>query len=255
VRIVGNVWLRAEAAKTFQLYSRGVRGSLSLGVCREPFVGKSLLVSQSPLMAALVILGAVVTLRFQVWRAVLFLKPESCVVDVETPAEATSIPVELDDAWAELKALGFVVLGVRREKRLFGNEALFFDSHHPKHPVAAALSLTRDGEEQLELLTRSERGLVITANCRRIAREVPGVYLSGGLEGVSCERLLKAHLRRVGEIGMPIPITSLEQRVDVARAWYAGAGKPELRQEHAVGLLWTVGALGMLGASVFRFIH
>jgi len=64
------------------------------------------------------------------------------------------------------------------------------------------------------------------------------------------ERLLKAHLRRMSEMGAPKAVWSIEGRLAAARAWYSDVGKTELRQQHAVGLLWTLGALGMVGASL-----
>jgi len=91
---------------------------------------------------------------------------------------------------------------------------------------------------------------VLSANSRRPGANVPGRYLSGALIGVSVERLLKAHLRRMSEMGAPKAVWSIEGRLAAARAWYSDVGKTELRQQHAVGLLWTLGALGMVGASL-----
>lgn len=205
-------------------------------------------------MAAAVLLGALVVLRFQAWRAALFLSPQSVRVEAETPADVTTVPGELEDTWGELQKLGFVLLGVHSEKHLLAPAVQFLDGMHPTEPVVVSLSLGPDDEERVEFLTQSERGFVLTANYRRIAREVPGAYLSGGLEGASPERVLKAHLRRVPEIGAPKPLHTLDARVDAARAWYSRSGKPELRQQHAVALLWTLGALGMLGAALFRLL-
>jgi hypothetical protein len=66
--------------------------------------------------------------------------------------------------------------------------------------------------------------------------------------------VLKAHLRRVPEVGTPRRLETLDSRVVAAREWYARSGKAELRQQHAVGLLWTVFALGMVGASLLRLV-
>ncbi len=205
-------------------------------------------------MAAVVLVAALVVLRFQAWRAVLFLRPEAVRVEVETPADVTQVPGELDDAWGELQKLGFTLLGTHSEKSPLAPLRLFLDAVHPAHPVVASLTLGPDEEDHLVFLTQSARGFVLTANYRRLSSEVPGAYLSGGLEGASAERLLKAHLRRVPEIGPPKVLATLDARVDAAREWFARSGKPELRQQHAVGLLWTLGAVGMVGAALFRLI-
>ena len=208
----------------------------------------------SPLSAVLVLVGALVLLRFQAWRAMLCVRPQAVRVEVETPADVTTIPAELEDAWGELKKLGFTLLGAHSEKALLAPATWFLDAVHPTSPVVASLSLGPDEQDHLVLLTQSARGFVITANYRRLSYEVPGAYLAGGLDGATPERLLKAHLRRVPEIGTPTSLQTIEERVVAAREWYSRSGKPELRQQHAVGLLWTLGALGMVGAALFRLV-
>lgn len=202
----------------------------------------------------LALVGALVLLRFQAWRALVCLRPQAVRVELETPADVTEVPPELEDAWAELKKLGFVLLGTHSEKPPLSAARLFLDGRHPEHPVIASLTSNRDEQDELVFFTQSERGFVITANYRRLSTEVPGEYLAGGLEGASPERLLKAHLRRVPEIGTAKVLATLEDRVAAAREWYSRSGKPELRQQHAVGLLWTLGALGMVAAALFRLV-
>ena len=212
----------------------------------------------SPLSAVLVLVGALVLLRFQAWRAVLCVRPQAVRVEVETPADVTVIPPELEDAWGELKKLGFTLLGAHSERAPLSSvtalRSWFVDAVHPTSPVVASLSVGPDEQDHLVFLTQSDRGFVITANYRRLSYEVPGAYLAGGLDGATPERLLKAHLRRVPEIGTPKSLTTIEERVVAAREWYSRSGKPELRQQHAVGLLWTLGALGMVGAALFRLV-
>jgi hypothetical protein len=209
----------------------------------------------SPLYPLLAMAAAIVLLRFQAWRAVLCVRPQLVKVETETPADVTQVPAELEDAWGELKKLGFVLLGAHSEKvPLAFTTRWFLDAKHPQHPVIASLSVNADEQDQLVFFTQSERGFVITANYRRLSTEVPGAYLAGGLEGATPERLLKAHLRRVPEIGTPKVLETLEDRVVAAREWYSRSGKPELRQQHAVGLLWTLGAVGMVCAALFRLV-
>ena len=202
----------------------------------------------------LALIGALVLLRFQAWRAVLCVRPQAVKVEVETPADVTVVPPELEDALAQLEKLGFTLLGMHSEKAPLAPARLFVDALLPGQPVVASLSLGPDGHEQLVFFTWSERGFVITANYRRLSYEVPGAYLAGGLDGASPERVLKAHLRRVPEIGTLKVLSTLEDRVAAARDWYSRSGKPELRQQHAVGLLWTLGAVGMVCAALVRLI-
>lgn len=208
--------------------------------------------SSIPPLLALV--GALVLLRFQAWRAVLCVRPQSVKVEIDTPADVTVVPGDLEDTWGELQKLGFTKLGAHTEKAPLSSASWFLDAVHPTEPVIASLSIGPDEQDHLFFLTQSERGFVITANYRRPSFEVPGTYLAGGLDGASPERLLKAHLRRVPEIGAPKRLKTIEDRVVAARDWYSESGKPELRQQHAVGLLWTLGAVGMVGAALFRLV-
>lgn len=197
---------------------------------------------------------AAVLLRFFAWRAVLCVFPNSARVEVETPADVTQLPGELEDTWAELNKLGFTLLGAHSEKYLLKAEVLFIDGVHATHPVVASVTVGPDEQDLLTLWTQSDRGFVVTANYKRPSREVPGAYLSGSIDGASPERLFKVHVRRITEIGAAKRLDTLDSRVLAAREWFSKSGKPELRQEHAVGLLWTLGALGMVCAALFRLL-
>ena len=94
-------------------------------------------------------------------------------------------------------------------------------------------------------------GFVITGNHHRPARELKGRYLSGALESLSAARVFTAHLRRVPEIGAPAGDYTQEARLAAAGAWFAGPGAVEVRQQNALGLLWTVGTVGMVAAAIF----
>jgi hypothetical protein len=226
-----------------------------LGVWRGRFAAtRGLAVADSTLLPFVLLAAAAVLLRLFGWRALLFLRPEAVKLEVETPADVTTVPGALEGEWDDLRALGFRLVGSHVERRPLGPSLVLYDAVHPEHPVSASLFLEKDGAKRLMLLTRSERGFVISTNYRLASVERPGRYLAGGLEGAHAERLLKAHLRRIGEIGPAIRLDTLEARVEAARDWYRGAGKPELRQQHAVALLWTLGALGMVGAAFLRLV-
>lgn len=210
--------------------------------------------TDSPAVTVLMLVAAAVVLRLSLWRAVLTVRPDAVRVEPETPADVTTLPAELIDAGDQLEALGFTLLGTHSEKPPLRREELFFDYLHRTQPVLASLSLGREDLERLTLLTRTERGFVVTSNFKRPAREVPGRTLSGGLDGASIERVFKAHVRRVPELGPPVTLKSIDDAVEAVRAWFATSGKPESRQRHAVGLLWTLFALGMVGAAFGRVL-
>jgi len=155
----------------------------------------------------------------------------------------------LERRQSELLALGFVPLGTHLERAPLGAQTLAFDFGHPKQLVFATLTAT-DEQPRLYLLSRANDGFVLTADYRRPARELKGRYLSGSLEGVSAERLYKAHLRRLAELGNATGECTLEGRLAVARAWLEGPGTAETRQQNLLGLLWTVGTVGMVAAAI-----
>lgn len=225
----------------------------------------------SPLFSVLAFVLGFAMLRLNLWRAWLVLRPGSMRLIVDDPGALTTVPGVLEPTHDALKALGFVSIGSHLEHPRFGAQTSMYDYVHHAHGVFATLheaptwgvrftkglayvprSEAEGPSARLVLVTPCENGgFVISANSRRPGANVPGRYLSGALVGASPERLLKAHLRRVPELGAPKARWSLEGFIDAARAWYSDVGKTELRQQHAVGLLWTLGALGMVGASLF----
>lgn len=202
-----------------------------------------------PAYTVVAVLAGLLVLRVTLWRAVLFLRPQSVALEVDTPDASVMVPAKLEGHWDALKALGFTPLGSHLEHARFSPPVFLFDAVHEAHGAFASVFESRDGQPRVVLLTPIDGGFVLTANYRRPAREAKG-YSSGGIEGASVERLVKAHARRVSAQGAPQGPWTLEARVDAARRWYRGAGKAELRQQHAVGLLWTLGALGMVCAAI-----
>lgn len=206
----------------------------------------------NPLYIGLAVIAALVILRLHLWRALIFLKPSSVRVEADAPADNVTVPGALEPAWDHLRAEGFTLLGTHLEEARFAPAVTMYDAVHAEKRVFASLSIAKEGGAQLVLLTPTAAGgFVLTANYRRPAREVPGRYSSGGIEGAAPERLVKAHLRRTEGLATPNDGWTLDGRVAAARAWYLGAGKTELRQQHAVGLLWTLFAIGMVGAAIF----
>jgi hypothetical protein len=189
-------------------------------------------------------------LRRNLWRFVLFVKPTALQMEADAPADQMKLPAFLERRQSELLALGFVPLGTHLERVPLGGQGMSFDYGHPKELAFATLTAS-DETPRLYLLSRAGEAFVLTADYRRPAHEVKGRYLSGTLEGVSAERLYKAHQRRVAELGSATGACTLDGRLDAARAWLAGPGASETRQQNLLGLLWTVGTVGMVAAAIF----
>ena len=193
-----------------------------------------------------------VVLRGNLWRAWLCLKPTSITIEADAPAGQCKLPQALERADAELRALRFTSLGSHLEQPRFGPQMVSYDYSHPTEPCFATLYVSTNGGAKLYFLTPTEgAGFVITANHRRAAREIKGRYLSGSLESFPAARVLTAHLRRVGEVGVPVGEFTQAGRIAAAKAWFAGPGNVEVRQQNALGLLWTVGTVGMVAAAIF----
>lgn len=193
-----------------------------------------------------------VVMRGNLWRAWLCLWPTSMVLEADAPAGQVKLPEELEKPDAELRALGLISIGSHLERPRFGPETFSYDYAHPTEKCFATLYVGRTGAPRLYFLTpTSGGGFVITANHRRAAREIKGRYLSGALESLPASRVFTAHLRRVSQVGTPQAELTQEGRLAAGRAWFAGHGNLEVRQQNALGLLWTVGTVGMVAAAIF----
>jgi hypothetical protein len=203
-----------------------------------------------PVVALVAVLAGVFIVRHHLWRAVLCLAPQTLRTLVEEPGDAMTVPGTLEGVWDSLRALGFTPVGSHTEAPRFGRAILFYDAALPAQHTWTSVAWV-DAQVRVLLLTRTSQGFVLTTNYPRVARELPGRYLAGALVGASPDRLLKAHLRRVAELGATLdqPFT-LEGRVELTRAWLQGPGATELRLQHAIGLLWALGGLALI-ASVF----
>ncbi len=193
-----------------------------------------------------------IVMRGNLWRAWLCLKPTSMHVEADAPPGQAKLPESLEKLDAELRALGFVSLGSHLEQPRFGPEMLSYDYVHPGDKCFATTYVSTNRQAKLYFLTPTAGGgFVITANHQRAAREIKGRYLSGALESLPSPRVFTAHLRRVGEVGVPEGEFTQAGRVEAAKAWFAGPGNVEVRQQNALGLLWTVGTVGMVAAAIF----
>jgi hypothetical protein len=191
---------------------------------------------------------AVMLLKLNLWRAVLYLAPASVRVDTDAPADQMDLPPELAPLAGQLKALGFTALGSHEEKPRLHPATRSYDFARPAERVFATLHLGQDDTPRLYFLTPlAPEGFVITAGYKRPALELPG-YRSGGLEEASPERLYRAHLKRLEGL-TPAGAFTWEGRVDAGRSWYRGLGQKEIRKQNLPGLLWTVAALAILASA------
>ncbi len=193
---------------------------------------------------------AAVVLYKNFWRGVLCIAPSTMSVDIEDPPDRVVLPAELAPTAKQLGLLGFALIGSRREKPRFAPGVLWYDYANEKERVFATLSVARNGKPRLYYLTPVQGdGFVITANYRRPAKEA-GRYLAGSLDDSPPARVYRAHLRRIEPLDASGEYT-LEGRLKAAKAWLAGPGRSELRQQNLAALVWTAGTLGILAAAVF----
>lgn len=198
------------------------------------------------LVVAVVVL---VVLRRNLWRAIAFVAPGTVRVEVDAPADQMQLPDALRPLEAELLQLGFAKLGTHLEVPVLGRAQVLYDYAHAAERAFASAWLGSDGRPRLLFLTQGgEAGFALTADHRRAAREEPGRYLSGTLEAAPAERVFHVHQRRAAGLGAPRGELTLEGRVQASRDWYGGWGRKEVRAQNALGLLWTLGTLGMVGA-------
>jgi hypothetical protein len=207
----------------------------------------NVLVPLATMLAGLTL--AVMLLRLNFWRAILFLFPARVRVEPDAPADQMKLPEELAPAAEQLQALGFLPLGSHEEKPPLRGATLSYDYAHPGERVFATLHLGSDGTPRLYFLTPlAPEGFVITAGYRRPALDIPGRYRSGGLEEASPERVFRAHLRRLEGLS-PTGNFTWEGRVEAGRSWYRGLGQKEIRKQNLPGLLWTVAALAIVASA------
>lgn len=193
-----------------------------------------------------------VVLYLMLWRAWLFVRPDSIRIELDEPPDKMQLPSELEKLAAELGALGFKSIGSHWEKPAFTKETVSYDYVNAEKKVFATLYEGRDGGGRLYLLTpikcaNGTTGFVVTANYRRPAREVGRCYFSGGLENYSADRVVKAHLRRLDTQKLePTGDFTSEGRLTAGRQWFKGYGRTEIRAQNLHGVLWSASALAML---------
>jgi hypothetical protein len=200
------------------------------------------------------------------WRALVFVTPSATRLEVDDGTNEVPVPGWLEPTHEALGGLGFAPVGTLLESRLLGPARSTWVYVCPEHGTFAFVSdsslvrprrsrltppepaLEREGPAaRLTFLTTAGPGrFLLSSNFRRPGAAVPRVHLCAGLPNAPPDRLFRAHARRVAELGAPTGDLSLDGALAHLTDWHRTVGRAELRRLHGVGLLWTLGGLGMV---------
>ena len=190
-------------------------------------------------------------------RAWLFLVPRVAVAGDPGAQARSAARLRVG---AELEELGFVPLGIVRERSTLGAHACEADAYaDPSRGTFADVAQRRAERPRVTFVSPFPDGaFVVTADHRRPSASGP-MLQTGGLPGASLRTLLGAHEvaveRFAARHGVPAVATRLDARLDAARAWWAGFGRGELRRANALGLAVVAVALLLLASSINILTH
>lgn len=208
------------------------------------------------------------------WRALIFVTPSSTTLEIEDGSPDAPVPGWLEETHTALRGLGFAPVGSWLELRRLGPTRTswgYVNAAQHTFVIASDAPLVRvrrspltPPEPRLEregpaarvtfITVSAASGFLLSSNFRRPGATIPHRHLCAGLPNASVDRLFRAHLRRIEELGVPAGTFSLEGLLTHLRDWHTSVGRAELQRQHAVGLLWTLGGLGMVaGPLVGRF--
>ncbi len=200
------------------------------------------------------------------WRGLVFVTPSSVRLEIDDGSPEAPIPGWLEGTHEALRSLGVTLAGTWLELRRLGPTRTcwgYVNEAQTTFAIATDSTLVRADrrvwtppEPKLEregpaarltfFTVSSAGGFLLSSNFRRPGASLPGRHLCAGLPGVTPDRLFRAHARRVPELGTPVGTFTLEGLLSHLETWHASVGRAELQRQHAVGLLWTVGGLGMV---------
>ena len=185
-------------------------------------------VPDSPLIAALALLGALVLLRFQAWRAVLCVAPQSVRVELETPADVTEVPGELEDAWGELQEAGLHAAGSAQREEPAGARAPLSRRGAP-HPARGGVVDRRPRRAGAPLLRHPVRARLrhhrelpppLARSARRLPRGRPGRRHARARCSkrtcAACRKSARPGRSRPSKIASPPPATGIRDRENLS---------------------------------------
>lgn len=218
------------------------------------------------------VVGGAALVWANLWRALVFVTPSSTTLEIEDGSPDAPVPGWLEPSHESLRALGFSLVGTWLEQRRLGPTRTSWGYVNPAHHTFAVVSdgplvrraqpawippeprLEREGPAaRVTFVTVSaSNGFLLSSNFRRPGASVPARHLCAGLPGAAADRLFRAHLRRIPELGAPAGTFTLDGLLAHLREWQSSVGRAELQRLHAVGLLWTGGGLGMVASPLIE---
>jgi hypothetical protein len=222
------------------------------------------------LFQASTLAGGATLVWANLWRSLVFVSPSATRFEVEDGSPDAPIPGWLEPAHEGLTALGFSLAGSWIEQRRLGPTRTcwgYLNEAQRCFAIAADVPLVRTHQRlwtppepkseregpaaRITFLTVSASGgFLLSSNFRRPGATIAGRHLCAGLPGAAADRLFRAHLRRIAELGVAAGTFTLDGLMSHLRDWHSTVGRAELQRQHGVGLLWTVGGLGMVAAPV-----
>lgn len=172
-------------------------------------------------------------LRAVAWRLWQLFRPQDVILRPATEAEARP-PEGFPALTSALAGLGFAPLGARVEKPRFAKATVSFELGNAGARAFATVQRAGRGQARLYFLSPTDDG-------RLLLTPTAPEHLSEGWA---------AHTRRV-EGRAREGRYDLGEREALARAWYAGEGKSQIRRQHVPVLLWSLLALGMVNWALF----
>ena len=177
---------------------------------------------QSLFHLAIVVAGAVLVWA-NLWRTLIFVTPSATTLEIEDGSPDAPVPGWLEETHTTLRGLGFAPVGSWLELRRLGPARTSWGYVNEAQRVFAIVAdsplvrvrrtpltppeprLERDGPAaRVTFVTVSAAsGFLLSSNFRRPGATIPHRHLCAGLPNASAERLFRAHLRRVEELGVP----------------------------------------------------
>jgi len=183
------------------------------------------------LLVLVALAAMLLILRAVAWRLWQLFWPQSTRLRAAQPEEVR-LPDGFEALTQALAAIGFSPLGARLEHPRLRKPLVSFDFANPKDRAFATLTAL-GREPRLYFVSPLAEGRVLLTQAGIVRDEKTRRFA------------WSQHSAR--SQGQAVPgLYDAAERLALARAWYAGEGKREIRRQHAPALLWSLLALGMV---------